>query len=322
MVKKPDMCTRCFNEEDLGIYSARQSWNERWPTECTEINPKLNIRYADIRLGNLCNLKCRMCNPYASNQWVDEWPKIEPDTLPEKLLILKKMQWFDNPAVWKNLADISANIEEIYLTGGEPTLAISQYKLFDMLIQADIAKHIKLKYNTNLTNIPSKMVEYWSHFKQVKINASIDAVGELNRYIRFPSDWNTIDKNLKIFNNLVKIGNCILQIHITVQIYNIMYLDKLLDYLKENGYNNIFLNILDHPEYLNVKSLPLELKNKVSNMLTTYSYVKKINGLISYINSQDWYSTQWQNFCNYTKTLDMLRGQSLINAAPIFKNFI
>ena len=29
--------------------------------------------YVDLRLGNLCNSKCRMCNPGTLTQWVEEW---------------------------------------------------------------------------------------------------------------------------------------------------------------------------------------------------------------------------------------------------------
>ena len=70
-------------EEDAGIESLRQAWMHRWleDKEYTE-TPDLNIVYADIRLGNMCNLKCRMCNPYASNQWLDEWHLIN-DPLPD-----------------------------------------------------------------------------------------------------------------------------------------------------------------------------------------------------------------------------------------------
>ncbi len=317
--KRPAMCARCFGEEALGIKSARQAWNEKWPTDCTTTTPPLNIKYVDLRLGNLCNLKCRMCNPYASSQWVDEWQLIYPTTPTAELSKLKKMQWIDNPIIWDNLAKLSDSIEEIYLTGGEPTLAISQYKLFDKLILSGHAKNITLKYNTNLTNIPRKMIEYWKHFKLIRVNASVDAVGNLNHYIRFPSDWNTIDKNLKIFNELGKL--IALQIHVTVQAYNILYLDNLLEYLELSGYHNIYLNILDHPDYLNIRSLPEELKQHATKLLQQFSHIKKIDGVVTYMNSEHWFDTQWDNFCKYTAKLDTSRGQSLIEVAPIFKDF-
>ena len=76
--ERPEICERCFREEDSGIRSARQGWNDQWMFDYEKSEtPKLNAYYLDIRLGNLCNLKCIMCNPYASNQWVKEWELIE-----------------------------------------------------------------------------------------------------------------------------------------------------------------------------------------------------------------------------------------------------
>ena len=97
------------------------------------------------------------------------------------------MNWPTNEKTWENLMPIIDTVEEIYLTGGEPTLALEQYKLFDRCIELNKAKDIILKYNTNLTNIPPKMIEYWTHFKKIKINASIDGYDQLNRYIRYPN---------------------------------------------------------------------------------------------------------------------------------------
>ena len=91
--------------------------------------------------------------------------------------------WSDREKTGVNFVEIAHTIEEIYLTGGEPTLAISQYKLFDYCIENDLAGGIKLKYNTNSKH-PQKMVDYWKHFKSVQLNTSIDAVGERDRYIR------------------------------------------------------------------------------------------------------------------------------------------
>lgn len=81
--ERPEMCQRCFREEDAGVSSARQAWNKKWQKdiEYTE-DVSFDVKYVDLRLGNLCNLKCRMCNPYASNMWVKEWNLVE-DALSE-----------------------------------------------------------------------------------------------------------------------------------------------------------------------------------------------------------------------------------------------
>lgn len=314
--KRPEMCARCFTEEDAGIKSARISCNEAWGYDDSfNIIANDNIKYFDIRLGNLCNLKCRMCNPFASNQWIDEWhlvDKILPDTEKTRL---KKMNWFEKDSVWDNIAKYAGNIEEIYLTGGEPTLAISQYKLFDKLIKLGVAKNIRLKYNTNLTNLPEKMLDYWKKFKKVKINASIDGFKDVNKYIRYPTNWSLVEENLDKFFNLQNENKCVLQIHITVQIYNILYLNDLLDWLLNKDINNIYFNILNHPEYLNIRVLPKNLKTKAIKNLKNYTHLEKINGVISYMQKED-KSNLLNDFKNYTMELDIYRKENCKKVLP------
>ena len=314
--ERPEMCERCFREEDAGIRSARQSWNSSWYQEQDySVTAEPHIKYFDIRLGNLCNLKCRMCNPFASNQWIDEWSLVERALPVEEATRLKKMNWFEGDQTWDNIFEYAEYIEEIYLTGGEPTLAISQYRLFDRLIEAGLARKIRLKYNTNMTNIPQKMVDYWQHFKRIKINASIDALGDLNRYIRYPTAWSSVEKNLKVFKEMRDEDRCNLQVHVTVQVYNVLYLDKLFDYLYELGITDIYLNILNHPRYLNIRCLPEQLKNQANDTLCKYKHINKVQGVIDYMYAEDW-SEYIPELIDYTCKLDQSRKQDCIEAAP------
>tara|TARA_Y100001938_G_C8100060_1_gene441029 strand:- start:7396 stop:8523 length:1128 start_codon:yes stop_codon:yes gene_type:complete len=299
--ERPEMCERCFREEDSGLRSARNAWNEQWMFEYQKtVSPDLNITYVDLRLGNLCNLKCIMCNPYASNQWVKDWELIENWNDPNEKIRLSKMDWPNDPSTWKNLIPILNTVKMIYLTGGEPTLAVEQYKLFDICIDKGLAKNITLKYNSNLTNIPRKMIEYWKHFKKIKMNASIDGIGKINDYIRYPSNWKNIEKQLKSFIDM----NVSLQVHTTVQIHNIMHLPEIFNYFDQ--YNiDPYLNILNHPDYLNVRVLPYEQKLKVKKILEPYIHKPKVEGLLKYID-EDW-SHLYDKFIEKTKILDEIR---------------
>jgi MoaA/NifB/PqqE/SkfB family radical SAM enzyme len=307
---RAEMCTRCWREEDAGIKSARQGWNQAWTVENTAVDSPMQVKYVDLRLGNLCNLKCRMCNPYASNQWVDEWGLIDNALSASEHARLSNMDWPNDPQVWNNLALFSSTIEEIYLTGGEPTLAKAQYDLFDRLIELDVAKNITLKYNTNLTNIPQRMIDYWEHFKRIKINASIDAFGDLNHYIRYPANWKSIDKNLRIFLEMRSRNKCTLSVHCTVQIYNILQLSELIDYVDSIGDIPIYFNILNHPDCLNIRVLPFALKQLASDRLQSYRHKPKVDGIISYMMGEDW-DNKWDDFVKYTKTLDISRGENI-----------
>jgi len=314
--ERPEMCQRCFGEEDVGARSARQNWNEKWKqNKKYTIDAPFDIQYVDLRLGNLCNLKCRMCNPFSSSMWVKEWHLVEKALTPDQYKNLSNMTWPEDEKTWDNIMSISHSIKEIYLTGGEPTLIKQQYKLYDYLIEKNLASNITLKYNTNLTNIPNKLLEYWSCFKQVKINASIDAYGDLDRYIRYPSSWKKIDLNLKKFKQM---KNILLKVHVTVQMYNILKLHELFEYLEMLDIN-VYLNILNTPKYLNIKVLPEYLKDKAALFFEkNYKiHIEKKDNISDYMFKDDW-SHLYPDFINYTKTLDKSRGESLYNLVEDF----
>ena len=321
--EKPEMCERCFREESVGIRSARESANDRWMFDYEKtIVPKPNIRYMDIRLGNLCNLRCRMCNPYSSNQWVDEWHLIERELVPDEKTRLSNMAWPDNERVSENLLKFADSIEEIYLTGGEPTLAISQYKLFDKLIELGVAKKISLKYNTNCTNVPKKLLDYWQHFKRIKMNASVDAYGDLNRYIRYPTGWSLVEKNLLKFKELEDNGNFELQVHCTVQTYNVLKINELVDWLKSQNITNLYFNILNHPSYLNIRAMPQSLKDLARQRLESYLSINKVKGIIDYMYAEDWNVEHWPKFVQYTKAIDESRKENVFDVVKELDGYL
>ena len=171
--ERPEMCARCFKEEDAGIVSSRQRWNNhKWndPNKEYTADAPFDIKYVDIRLSNLCNLKCRMCNPYTANLWVKEWHLVNDALDPSEAERLSRMDWPTRDKVWENLFSIAHTVDEIYLTGGEPTVIKEQIKLLDYFIDNGTAKDIRLKYNTNLVKLPPWIIEKWSHFKKVKLN--------------------------------------------------------------------------------------------------------------------------------------------------------
>lgn len=330
--ERPETCQRCFREEDSGIRSPRIGYNEKWWRDDVQVAEKipLDIRYVDIRLGNLCNLKCRMCNPWSSSMWVKDWNSIvdtaelapnEPLTQDDLDWMGKLGEWPDREKTGVNFVEIAHSIEEIYLTGGEPTLALSQYKLFDYCIENDLASNIRLKYNTNLTNVPQKMLDYWRHFKRVQLNASIDAVGDRDRYIRYPSTWEKIEENFDKLNNL---PNVAIQIHCTVQVLNVCALDQLFDWIASKNIRDdqIYLNILNHPECLNIRSLPISLKNLAQLKLAEYRHIPKVEDVIKYMWAEDWHEKRWQEFKDYNSRADELQRGNLLEVCREFEGFV
>ena len=168
----------------------------------------------------------------------------------------------------------------------------------------------------SLTNVPKNLIEKWQKFKRVQLNCSIDAVGKLDRYIRHPSNWETIERN---FETIRKLENTNIEIHCTVQMYNILHLDKLIKWALPYEHK-IYFNILNHPEYLNIRCLPIELKNMAQLRLTPYRDLPKVQSIIDYMWAEDW-SNNLDAFFEYTNQLDKSRNENLYNIVPEFKQY-
>jgi len=340
--EEPDICRRCFNEEKNGIFSARQSANKLWGIDDikNEKTTLKNIKYLDLRLGSLCNLQCIMCNPISSSQWIKDWNKLNRQIFNDNEIqnLKNNINWSkDNKKLLENLYQILPYVKMIYFTGGEPTLLDAHYNLLDLCINENLAKNITLKYNTNLTNIPNRLINLWKNFKTIKLNISLDGVNELNHYIRYPSNWKLIEKNLKKIDIIENI-NLIRSIHTTVMAYNVFYLPELFDYLKQ--FNNIrkipYLNILITPEFMQANILPKKIKNKTIKKINNWleenkknkyneiekQYFLKIEKLLIYLKNSDYKEELFITFQNETKKLDKLHKIKLETVASIFKGII
>jgi sulfatase maturation enzyme AslB (radical SAM superfamily) len=337
--RRPEACTRCFREEDSGLKSARQAWNEAYAgeietylTHATEDGrAEPAVKYMDLRLGNLCNLKCRMCNPYASKKWLEEWGLIEGPLPEDEASRLRHLNWFEDEGFWAQLEEYLDGVDQIYLTGGEPMLIKAQYRLLKTCVERGFAGRITLKYNTNATYVPHEITRWWPKFKKVRVNISLDGVGELNDYIRHPSKWAEIEESLAKYDALGDSPAIVLTVHCTVQAYNFLRLTELFDYL--GRFKNIrrlpYLNILNHPHRFNIRALPEALKLLGEDRLRRWlednrgdvgreepEYFAKASSLLSYLRAEDWSGDHWPDFLKYTQALDRSRGQNLHSVVP------
>ena len=326
--KRNPTCERCYQEEDAGIESHRIKFNKRFEKSDITFEEKLDFNplFIDFRLSTLCNLKCRMCTPFYSSQWVDEWnevSKLVDDPVhrqlkPEEMLQLKKSTWSDKDKVYENLDLLSETITEINLQGGEPTLIKQNIDLLEMVINKGRAKDVVLKYISNITNISERQYELWKEFKHLIYHCSIDAHGPLVRYIRHPADWDTIEEN---FIRLHKLENAEVFIDCTITAYSILRLPKMIEWAKNYPNATLFLNVLDWPNFINIRMLPPELKQQAEEQLQPYMYHDRVPGIIKYMYSKDWYPRLFGQFTRYTNYLDNSRNEKLIDYLPEFKEY-
>lgn len=293
-------CIRCKREHEAGMDS-RASWERSiWKKHLTEDSSRditqedgtidtanVPIRYTDLRFGNLCNLKCRMCGPTDSNQWYDDQAKVWNVTSykdAEKVIPLVKnakgkftadtniYDWYNNPRFWKDLEDAIPTLERLYIVGGEPLMIDQHYEFLRKCIDADRAKNIVVEYNSNITNIPQRAWDIWKHFYRIQVGMSVDAVGPINDYIRHPSKWWKISENMHKLDKAE--GDYKIWWAATIQAYNMYNLPTMMRWKIAQNFNRVNEKVdwkpvisphpLHNPDFLNVKIFPAESKKWIA----------------------------------------------------------
>lgn len=341
----PASCRKCFAEEEKGIVSKRQwetkVWEKRLDLDSivdktdAEGNLPVNIPYFDLRLGNLCQLKCVMCSPHDSSSWIKEW-KLQKPKYTNKDLIAEQSwdedfdyTWYKKGSFLDSMKDQSQHIKELYFAGGEPLLIPEHYAILEFMVDNGFSKNICIRYNSNGLELPDKLFALWKHFQEVTFNFSVDAYGDKNDYIRYPSKWQDVSANLHKLDNAGP--NIRVNMACAVQLLNVAYIHELAEWKIEQKFNNINVlpfgggligtHLVYFPSYLNVRVLPQEYKEFAKNNIEKFIDSQKFNtewnqhpmgkqrfeGIVDYMMSEDW-SNKLPQLQDYLKVLDQRRG--------------
>ena len=294
----PHACRICVNNERSGISSYRAHFNQK-------VKGLPGVQFLDIRNTNLCNLKCRYCGPHFSNQWAMEL-KLENATV--------------TTPVSDILDDIiSDSLHWIYFTGGEPMINPDHWSLLKKLVDSGRSSRINLLYNTNLTTIKYKdidVVDLWKNFYTVKINVSVDAVGDPLSYIRSGSDWERIRSNL---DRVKALNHVKLKLTPVISILNIWFLEELYAYAAEQQLD-LDAIILHGPDYLSLDVMPDQLKalaSEIVDVIESYRLepASKYQHMRDLINNNVNHGL-FQHTLNHILLLDQRRSERLFDLLP------
>ena len=346
----PSSCNKCFDEEHKGVVSKRMWETGTWVEEGIDI-PELiaqtqedgtvpeQLVYLDLRLGHTCNLKCIMCSPHDSSQWVNDHKKVFPlfqhSELKTQMSWDKKSFnnfWHENPDFWKEMYAQIPNLKQVYFAGGEP-LMIREHKWFlEEIIRQGYADKILIRYNTNGLLVDEEIIDLWSKFKKVKVGFSIDAVGDRNWYIRYPSEWSTIEKNLHRLDNTP--DNIHVSIATAIQVLNIKHLAdfarwKVTQNFKKINFGNITggiqagggifnMHLLYIPTFLSIRCLPESDKAEVRR-----SFAELANWLHeNYRQDEDFWKHNPYGWRRWQAVLDFMDAEDHTDLLPAFKEYI
>ena len=304
--ERPDVCYKCWSNEDAGLRSLRQSQISEAQTGFFDIekvdfsaDPSFatNMQSVDLKLGTTCNLQCRICDASSSSKYYKETKTILTELEDTGFTIGKNGERSDREVNYYNLKEITKtrhwpttnenfydnlkiifpNLKRIEFYGGEPFLIKKHFNILKYAIEKGYSKNIVIKYNTNGTQYPKELVEdIFPHFKRVFIAFSIDDVAERFEYQRHPAKWNEINHNIQRFTELTNV-NLKTEICVTVSIFNILSLDKIIQWINTISVQGVYFNILSDPQDLNIQSLDEHVKHTIIEKFKTISW----NSLLS-----------------------------------------
>jgi len=271
--KRPETCRKCWDEEDVGRTSKRMNTLLRLGPMLRDITywdkSAKDLRFIDLKLGNICNLKCRICGSWSSSTFAGEEIKFAGDDGSFHRDMNKKGAWPRTAqSFWDELDFASAEIRYLEFTGGEPFMIKEHFEFLERLVAKGVARNIEIHYNTNGTHWPESYVHLWKEFKHVEIAFSIDNIGPRFEYERTNAKWDNVTQNLNKFLYLRdETTNVSLQLCTTINIYNVLYLEDIYNWEYFDKFDFVFWNMLhDAPENC-IKSLPKYAKDAISDRL-------------------------------------------------------
>ena len=322
--RRPDTCRRCWAEEDAGRTSKRMHTLNRLkhmgisPEWTADAKP---LMFLDLKLGNICNLKCRICGSWSSSQFATEELKfVENKKASFHYTMLKDGAWpRENSQFWTELETTLTDIRYLEFTGGEPFLIQEHFDLLQTLVDRNLAKDIEIHYNTNGTQYPAHAEDIWSHFKHVEIAFSIDDIGARFEYQRTNALWTEVETNIDQFKLMrERNSNISLQVCCTVNIFNVVYLADVARWINQQEFDFVYWNMLHDAPWLNIAHLPQDAKLAITDHLIHESfpdeYSTEIDKIIEFMNLGT--SINREEIINNINRLDIRRNESLKQVAP------
>lgn len=299
--KRPHECEYCWKVEDIGknnisdrVYKT-EIYEDKDITATTQMpwDADVDLKTLEISFERTCNFACSYCNPAFSTTWVNDIKKFGPyqniisdgrghfnDTAPWAANAAKKEE--DNPyiqAFWKWWeSSLSDNLKEIRITGGEPLMAPSVWKLFDWF-KNNPAKASKLRFAVNSNLVPKdelidKFIELSHNVPHLEVYTSNESVGKHSEYIRDGMNYTKWLSNIEriITEGKVEHLHCMMTINSLCLASITEFMDEMIVIKRKHGgqWCSMSLNILRFPSFQSCAILPESIKHLYKTKLEVW----------------------------------------------------
>jgi MoaA/NifB/PqqE/SkfB family radical SAM enzyme len=305
-------CDRCWRRESMNTGSLRTTVQKEYQILGVTDSNFNELIAMEAQVGNLCNLKCLMCNETQSSVVLQENTQLGINQYTQK-----DFTWTETGMMHLDEL-VSRKLKAMNFRGGEPLYNKKIKSLLSNFPQ-EKANSMMLHLTTNATVWDQSWADILSKFKLVRMMLSVDAVAVCYEYIRFPASCKTVESNIQ---TIIKMPNVKPVVHCTVQNLNILHLDKLIKWCVDHQVY-IEFNVLVWPQYLRPVNLPKPLIKQallrlrdIEDICTPKlvdSNLKSIIDILTKSLNQDSDTKLWEEFVDNIQLKDQFRNNSYKN---------
>ena len=321
--KQHKLCGACWKDPQIRTHfsSALQSRSITEQAMAGKM-PGTELKWLEIKPGNRCNLKCRICGVHGSSSWTKDAHKLDQKDVPYKesnaFKYTQSCDWIEDKDFWNDIREL-ASVEYIHFMGGEPFMVPEHFQLLERLVEDPSidTSTIAIGYNTNGTYFPTEEnINLYKNFKKVHFALSIDDVGARFEYQRKLAKWEEVKLNIinfkKISHNTVRFSA---NMDTTVSVLNIFALDEIyeefikLGYTIDDGHEHY---VYSGPEA--IWQLPSDVKRIILDKYkgNTTPWITKA---MKYMMSRELEAGKWL-FADVHTSLDKLRKENFKTIYP------
>jgi len=315
-------CETCWERERYGKSTLRHSFDKYYESFAQDWDGHSFMPvYADIRTSNYCNLQCNMCSPLDSSK-IESFIKTNPNM---ETYFKDVAPGFQNSDVNVPVADLG-KLRVLKVAGGEPTIDPKCIEFLDKFIEEHDASNVELWVTTNATRMIPFLRKYKPHFKRLCVTLSLDAAGPVVEFIRYPADWNSIQKNI---DTAIEEELCDdMNVNIVTQPYNIITFSEWAWWFSE--FRNrvprtkmVFLEC-SNPSHFSVRAMNESARERAAYNIdivrTQYPNLEdKCDELDKIIRNKKYQEQHHKTLIKYTDDIGKIRGIDAWSISPEFE---
>ena len=295
--ERPAGCEYCWKLEDAGqksdrVYKSRiYAEADLRSAQALPYIKNVNLKTLEIAFDRNCNFACSYCNPAFSTTWAKDIRKdgayqglttdgrnhfTHPHDASQPYAVGETNPYVEAFFRWWE-TDLHASLDELRITGGEPTMSPDLWRLLDWFKDNKGKSKTRLAINTNLCakdEYIDRLIEASFDIDGLDIYTSAEAVGARAEYIRDGLDWDQWETNL---HKMCYMARC-RGVHVmaTPSVLSIMDLPNFLTLMLRTkqmfgaSFPSFTLNILRFPSFQSVLVLPRDMREWAARGLDSW----------------------------------------------------